>query len=110
MTQVIRPLLPVVASALLLTAAFILWIRGEPLDLASPVQVALSILLVLAVVVLGAAVLWVERDDARPAPSPLQAGSRPPGPGASPVAAPDSRRPRRGDLPRPLSVSSSAPP
>jgi hypothetical protein len=62
MTQVIRPLLPAVVSALLLTAALILWIRGEPLALVASVQVALSILLVLAVVVLGAAVLRVEHE------------------------------------------------
>ena len=66
MMHVIRPLLPVVAGALLLTAALVLWIRGEPLDLATPVQVALSILLLLAVVVLGAAVLRVEQDAAPP--------------------------------------------
>jgi len=62
MASVLRPLLPVIGAALLLTAVLVLWIRREPADLPRTVQVALSLLLVLAVGLLIAMVLRVERE------------------------------------------------
>ena len=61
MVQLLRPLLPVVAVALLLTVALALWIRAEPLAMPTPLQVALSLLLVGAVAALLA---YVRREEA----------------------------------------------
>ncbi len=62
MAPVLRRLLPVIGVALLLMALLVLWIRLEPVDLPRAVQAAVALLLVLAVGILIAAVLWVERD------------------------------------------------
>ena len=62
MSRLIRPLLPVIGVALLLMAVLVLWIRAKPVDLSRTVQILLSILLVLAVGILIAAVVRVEHD------------------------------------------------
>ena len=61
MHQLLRPLLPAVDVALLLTAVLAVWIRAEPLAMSSAMQVALSVLLVALVAVLLVVVGRVER-------------------------------------------------
>ncbi len=61
LSAVFRPLLPVVAAALLLMAVVVAWIRIEPLPMPTPLQMTLSVLLVLAAGVLCAVARSVER-------------------------------------------------
>ena len=63
MSQLLRPLLPMAALALLLTAGLDIWIRVEPLAMSATLQVVLSLLLVAAIAMLLVVVRRVESSE-----------------------------------------------
>ena len=62
MSRTLRPLVPVVATALLSMALLHVWIRARPLAMPPTTQVVLSAGLVLALAIVLALVQQVERD------------------------------------------------
>lgn len=62
MAPTLRPLVPVVAGALLCTALLALWIRAQPLPMPTAAQVVLSVGLVVVMAVALTLVRRVERD------------------------------------------------